>query len=121
MGESSSSPKSAYLWCLSRYNIQTESSLGNFSDPLGALVSGEMRYNRLVDSDFAGYFYREEHNSGLLGQLWVHKKILMETRRMLRNLLRKDKHTSELFREAKGLLDPEWAHPLAVKLTRAYF
>lgn len=40
---------------------------------------------------------------------------------MLKNLLRKDKHNLELFRDIKNMLDNDWAHALSVKLVRAYF
>lgn len=75
--EKSHSPMSYYLWCLSRFNIQTGSILSGFTEPLNSLLSGEKKYNRVVETDFSGYFYREESNNGLAGELWTEKKIIM--------------------------------------------
>jgi hypothetical protein len=61
------SAMSLYLRTLSRYNIHTKSNLGNFSEKLNALLSGSLKYNRVVETDFSGYFYKEEQLDSLEG------------------------------------------------------
>lgn len=39
--------------------MHTGSSLGGFSESMDALLSGDRKYNRLMETDFSGYFYRE--------------------------------------------------------------
>lgn len=40
---------------------------------------------------------------------------------MLRKLLRKDKHLSEILKEVHGVLGNEYSYVLAIKLVFAYF
>ena len=113
---------SLYLWCLSRYNIHTKNSLGNFSSTVNELLSGKQGYNRVLDNDFSGYFYKEETTNDVESDLWLEKKIMMESRRMLRKLIRKDKGLlNERIREVQPLLSNDAEHLFAVKLVHAYF
>ena len=107
---------------MSRYNIITKNSLGNFSPVINDLLSGKQKYNRVHDNDFAGYFYKEETINDLESQLWLDKKIMMESRRMLRKLIRKDKGLlNDRIKDVQPLLINDAEHLFAVKLTHAYF
>jgi hypothetical protein len=119
--EDRNSKKSHYYAAVFRYGLHSKQRLSSLTGEIGELLSGASNYRRVNGIDFSDYLIREEEKRGLVAELWTGKKIVVEMRKFLESTINFNLVNSEQKKELKGILDSEWAFPLAFEVIRTYF